>query len=95
MNSAIRSVRAMEILDSRGSPTLRVSVHLHSGIIGTSSVPSGASTGEHEAVELQRAREAVHVGTEADSLYDARHPRLHAARAHQPYPASSTRSQST
>ncbi len=53
MNSAIRLVRALEILDSRGTPTLRVAVHLENGLIGTSSVPSGASTGEHEAVELR------------------------------------------
>jgi enolase len=53
MNSAIRTVRALEILDSRGTPTLRVAVHLENGVIGTASVPSGASTGEHEAVELR------------------------------------------
>jgi enolase len=53
MNSTIRSIHALEILDSRGSPTLRVSVHLHNGIVGTASVPSGASTGENEAVELR------------------------------------------
>jgi len=49
----IRSVKAMEILDSRGSPTLRVRVGLENGITGTASVPSGASTGEHEAHELR------------------------------------------
>jgi enolase len=49
----IHSIRAIEILDSRGIPTLRVSVHLEDGTVGTSSVPSGASTGEHEAVELR------------------------------------------
>jgi len=53
MSSAIRTVRALEILDSRGTPTLRVSVHLQSGVIGIASVPSGASTGENEAVELR------------------------------------------
>ncbi|HWG75282.1 MAG TPA: phosphopyruvate hydratase [Steroidobacteraceae bacterium] len=53
MNSAIRTVRALEILDSRGTPTLRVTVQLENGVIGTASVPSGASTGEHEAVELR------------------------------------------
>jgi enolase len=53
MNAVIRSVRAMEILDSRGTPTLRVSVQLDNGVAGTSSVPSGASTGENEAVELR------------------------------------------
>jgi enolase len=54
MSSAqIQSIRAIEILDSRGIPTLRVAVHLDDGTVGTSSVPSGASTGEHEAVELR------------------------------------------
>jgi enolase len=46
-------VRAMEILDSRGIPTVRVSVHLEDGSVGTASVPSGASTGENEALELR------------------------------------------
>lgn len=53
MNSAIRLVRALEILDSRGTPTLRVTVQLQNGVLGSASVPSGASTGEHEAVELR------------------------------------------
>ena len=49
----INSVRAMEILDSRGNPTVRVFVGLDNGITASSSVPSGASTGENEAVELR------------------------------------------
>jgi enolase len=49
----IEKIEALEILDSRGNPTLRVSVTTKSGIIGTASVPSGASTGEHEAYELR------------------------------------------
>ncbi|HVN42886.1 MAG TPA: phosphopyruvate hydratase [Steroidobacteraceae bacterium] len=53
MSTRIESIRALEILDSRGTPTLRVSVRLVDGTIGTSSVPSGASTGENEAVELR------------------------------------------
>jgi enolase len=53
MSSPIGQIRALEILDSRGTPTLRVSVQLQNGIVGTASVPSGASTGEHEAVELR------------------------------------------
>lgn len=53
MRDAITSVDALEILDSRGLPTLRVFVRLDSGIVGISSVPSGASTGENEAVELR------------------------------------------
>lgn len=51
--SVIRSVRAMEILDSRGNPTLEVDVILHDGTVGHASVPSGASTGTREAVELR------------------------------------------
>jgi enolase len=53
MKIRIDSIDALEILDSRGNPTVRVNVHLDNGIIGTASVPSGASTGEHEAVELR------------------------------------------
>jgi enolase len=53
MNHRVQSIRALEILDSRGTPTLRVFVQLESGLVGTASVPSGASTGEHEAVELR------------------------------------------
>ena len=49
----IASVRAIEILDSRGNPTIRVNVGLDDGTAATSSVPSGASTGENEAVELR------------------------------------------
>ena len=53
MTERIRSVSALEILDSRGLPTLRVRVVLDDGTIAASSVPSGASTGAHEAVELR------------------------------------------
>ncbi len=51
--SRIESVRALEILDSRGNPTIRVQLSLDDGVVATASVPSGASTGEHEAVELR------------------------------------------
>lgn len=53
MKSSIQSVKAMEILDSRGNPTVRVFVTLDNGISVSASVPSGASTGENEAVELR------------------------------------------
>lgn len=77
----IESVRAREILDSRGNPTLEVDVSLSDGAFGRAAVPSGASTGQHEAVELRDGekdrylgkgvRNAVlNVNTEiADSLY--------------------------
>jgi enolase len=51
--STIYDVHAREILDSRGNPTLEVEVTLDSGIIGSAAVPSGASTGENEALELR------------------------------------------
>ena len=49
----IASIQALEILDSRGNPTVRVRVGLDDGTVGVASVPSGASTGENEAVELR------------------------------------------
>jgi enolase len=51
--SSIESVHAREILDSRGNPTLEAEVRLVSGHVGRAAVPSGASTGEHEAIELR------------------------------------------
>src|SRR2546425_11623531 len=51
--STIISVHAREILDSRGNPTIEADVTLSSGAAGRAAVPSGASTGEHEAVELR------------------------------------------
>jgi enolase len=53
MSHTVTSVGAIEILDSRGRPTLDVTVALESGAIGVASVPSGASTGTREAVELR------------------------------------------
>jgi len=49
----IQNIRAREILDSRGNPTVEVEVSLEGGSVGRSAVPSGASTGEHEALELR------------------------------------------
>ena len=49
----IQSCHALEILDSRGNPTLAVTVNSDNGFVGKAAVPSGASTGEHEAVELR------------------------------------------
>ena len=51
--SAITEIHAREILDSRGNPTVEVDVSLDSGAFGRAAVPSGASTGAHEAVELR------------------------------------------
>ena len=51
--SIIIKVHARQILDSRGNPTIEVDVITENGILGRAAVPSGASTGEHEAVELR------------------------------------------
>ena len=51
--SAITDIQAREILDSRGNPTVEVDVVLEDGSIGRASVPSGASTGAYEAVEMR------------------------------------------
>ena len=53
MKAEIKALKAMEILDSRGNPTIRVVVTLDDGTQAAASVPSGASTGENEAVELR------------------------------------------
>src|SRR5437763_13418337 len=57
-----RRVHAREILDSRGNPTVEVDVELESGILGRAAVPSGASTGAHEAVELRDQDKARYLG---------------------------------
>ena len=58
----IASIHALEILDSRGNPTVRVRLALDDGTVATSSVPSGASTGENEAVELRDGDKARYGG---------------------------------
>ena len=60
--SAIAGVHARQILDSRGNPTVEVDVRLQSGAVGRAAVPSGASTGEHEAVELRDGDDSVYLG---------------------------------
>src|SRR5262244_1667191 len=58
----IELVLAREILDSRGNPTVEADVILESGARGRAAVPSGASTGEHEAVELRDGDSARYLG---------------------------------
>ena len=60
--AVIESVLAREILDSRGNPTVEVDVTLESGTVGTAAVPSGASTGEHEALELRDGDKKRYLG---------------------------------
>ena len=58
----ISEVYARQVLDSRGNPTIEVEVYTESGAMGRAIVPSGASTGEHEAVELRDGDKAVYLG---------------------------------
>ncbi len=58
----IVKVIGREILDSRGNPTVEADVHLADGSIGRAAVPSGASTGEHEAVELRDGDKKRYLG---------------------------------
>jgi len=60
--SAIYDVHAREIIDSRGNPTIEVEVTLESGVVGTAAVPSGASTGENEALELRDGDKKRYLG---------------------------------
>src|SRR5918999_1837616 len=60
--STIVDVTAREILDSRGNPTVEADVLLSSGVLGRAAVPSGASTGEHEAVELRDGDQERYLG---------------------------------
>ena len=60
--TTIAAVRAREVLDSRGNPTVEVDVHLDGGALGRAIVPSGASTGRHEAIELRDGDPARYEG---------------------------------
>ena len=60
--SIIKEVKAREILDSRGNPTVEVEVKLDNGFIGRAAVPSGASTGAFEAVELRDGDKKKYLG---------------------------------
>ncbi|MDR1190622.1 MAG: phosphopyruvate hydratase, partial [Verrucomicrobiales bacterium] len=61
-STKITTVKAREIIDSRGNPTLEAEVHLECGAFGLASVPSGASTGVNEAVELRDGDKARYGG---------------------------------
>ena len=62
MKTKIEKIQARQILDSRGNPTLEVEVRLNGGAIGLAAVPSGASTGVHEAIEIRDNDPTVYMG---------------------------------
>lgn len=69
--TAIVDIHAREILDSRGNPTVEVDVHLEDGAMGRAAVPSGASTGAHEAVELRDGDKGRYHGKGVTKAVDA------------------------
>ena len=62
MSTKIKEIIGREILDSRGNPTVEVDAILEDGTLGRAAVPSGASTGEHEAVELRDGDKSRYMG---------------------------------
>jgi len=76
----IASLKAREIIDSRGNPTVEADIILHNGMIGRAAVPSGASTGEHEAVELRDGDKSRYLGKgvlkAVDNIHDLIKPAL-------------------
>ena len=62
MSTKIQAVHGREILDSRGNPTVEADVILEGGVRGRAAVPSGASTGEHEALELRDGDKSRYLG---------------------------------
>ncbi len=69
--TTIIEIRGREVIDSRGNPTVEVDVHLEGGAIGRAAVPSGASTGEHEAHELRDGDKARYLGKGVLKAVDA------------------------
>ncbi|MEI8085924.1 MAG: phosphopyruvate hydratase [Paludibacter sp.] len=68
--SKIEKIVAREILDSRGNPTVEVDVYLESGVLGRAAVPSGASTGENEAIELRDGDKGRYLGKGVQKAVD-------------------------
>src|SRR3989454_6884692 len=62
MSTKIVKVRARQVIDSRGNPTVEADVILDGGALGRAAVPSGASTGEHEALELRDGDKSKYLG---------------------------------
>src|SRR5436190_10201016 len=80
MSLAIEYIHGRQILDSRGNPTVEVDVILEDGTLGRAAVPSGASTGAHEAVELRDGDKGRYMGkgvlTAVDNVNDKISPEI-------------------
>jgi enolase len=71
--SQIRNIHARQILDSRGNPTLEVDIHLIDDSFGRAAIPSGASTGKHEAVELRDGNNSYMGKSVSQAIYNVNH----------------------
>ncbi len=84
--TTIVEIRGREIIDSRGNPTVEVDVHLEGGAVGRAAVPSGASTGEHEAHELRDGDKSRYLGKgvlkAVEAVNDNHRPRATRVRRH-------------
>ena len=69
-NSKIQNIHAREIIDSRGNPTVEADVILESGVMGRAAVPSGASTGAREAIELRDDDKSRYLGKGVQKAVD-------------------------
>src|SRR5437764_3952475 len=83
--STIADIRARQILDSRGNPTVEVDVFTDTGYMGRAAVPSGASTGAHEAVELRDGDKKRYLGRgvlkAVENINETILPRIHGMEA--------------
>ncbi|MEM1446356.1 MAG: phosphopyruvate hydratase, partial [Planctomycetota bacterium] len=70
MSFVIEDVHARQVLDSRGNPTVEAEVSLVEGTTGRAAVPSGASTGENEAVELRDGKKDYYVGKSVETAVE-------------------------
>ena len=70
--SLISSIHGRQIIDSRGNPTVEVDVKLEDGSMGRAAVPSGASTGAHEAIELRDTESKKYFGKGVQKAIDLR-----------------------
>src|SRR5690606_15927980 len=70
MSFDIEWIHGRQVLDSRGNPTVEVEVHIGDGVSGRAIVPSGASTGEHEAIELRDGDKKVYMGKGVQKAVD-------------------------
>ena len=74
--TTIKNIKARYILDSRGNPTIETDIILNNGILGRAAVPSGASTGKHEALELRDKDKTKYLGNSVNKAIQNIHQKI-------------------